>query len=466
MLASRYRLDRPIASGGMGSVWRARDVRLGRPVAVKLLHERIAADPRAVHRFRREALAAAAVDHPGLAAVLDFVEEDGRAVLVMELVEGESLAAVLAREGPLAPARAVAIADALLDGVEAAHRAGIVHRDVKPSNVLLARDGSVKLTDFGIARIDGEETVTHDGAVFASAPYVAPEQLSGDAATPATDVYAVGVLLYEMLCGRRPFEGETPAAVAMARLAAEPVPLTQRWPGAPRALVSVVHRALRRDPSRRWPSAAAMRGALRGAGCTGRAARPLAPLEAPGGATRAFGNGEVATRHLSRHGSAAPPPARRFPRRRGRARAPRARRPLRPALFVPLVIALALATGLPLLGSAATVRVPELTGLALDDARAIVADAGLGISVREVASGEPAGTVVSQDVPPGIEIRRGTVVSVSVSSGPPEVEEEPGGPPEAADGERGDEAGDAGGAGGGGPKHERGKGRGSEKRDG
>jgi serine/threonine protein kinase len=261
-LGGRYRLRAFLAAGGMGAVWAAEDAMLGRPVAVKLLGEWLAGDPVAAERLRREARAAARLVHPNVARVLDLGEQDGRPYLVMELLEGESLTAMIRRSGPLAPAEAARIAGAVADALHAAHQAGVVHRDVKPGNLFLTADGDVKVLDFGIAAAAWEASLT-GGELIGTAAYLAPERALGREATPAADVYALGVVLYEMLSGRPPFSGEAGLALASAHIHARPVPLRQAAPWVPAPLAVACERALAKDPAERPASAAAFADLLR-----------------------------------------------------------------------------------------------------------------------------------------------------------------------------------------------------------
>ncbi len=234
----------PIAVGGMGEVWRARDGVLGRDVAVKVLKAEYTGDPGFLERFRGEARHAAALSHPNIAAVYDYGEADdddapGRshAYLVMELVPGEPLSAELGREGALTPERTMDLLGQAAQGLAVAHAAGVVHRDVKPGNLLVTPTGQVKVTDFGIARAGDAVPLTATGQVMGTAAYLAPEQALGRPATPASDVYALGVVAYEALTGARPFGGESPVAQAMAHVNDTPPPLPARLPQPVRALV-------------------------------------------------------------------------------------------------------------------------------------------------------------------------------------------------------------------------------------
>jgi eukaryotic-like serine/threonine-protein kinase len=261
-LGGRYRLGELLATGGMGEVWAAEDLVLDRPVAVKLLGGALAGDGRAAERLRREARAAARLGHPGIARVLDLGEQDGRPYLVMELLQGESLAARLARAGPLGPAAAASVVATVADALEAAHRAGVVHRDVKPGNVFLTAAGAVKVLDFGIASAAGEAALT-GGGLLGTPAYLAPERVLGERATPAADIYALGVLLYELLAGRRPFEADSDIELAMAHVNAQPTPLGLVAPSVPPSLAAACEAAMAKDPAARVPSAAAFADLLR-----------------------------------------------------------------------------------------------------------------------------------------------------------------------------------------------------------
>src|SRR4051812_31725747 len=214
----RYTLQQRIAVGGMGEVWRAQDEVLGRAVAVKVLKEEYAADPNFLSRFRNEARHAAGLSHPGIANVFDYGEVGDTAYLVMELVAGEPLSALLGREGRLDAGRTLDIVGQAALALQAAHDAGVVHRDVKPGNLLVRPDGGVKVTDFGIARATDATPLTRTGLLVGTAAYVSPEQAGGRTVTPASDIYSLGVVAYECLAGRRPFVADSPMAVAMAHL--------------------------------------------------------------------------------------------------------------------------------------------------------------------------------------------------------------------------------------------------------
>jgi eukaryotic-like serine/threonine-protein kinase len=263
-LADRYVLESEVASGGMGRVWRARDEILGRPVAVKILHDRLAQDPDVLERFRLEAVAAARLSHPCVVRVFDTGVDSGTCFIVMELFDGRPMDDILASRGPLSPGEAAQLIGALLQGLAHAHRQGVIHRDVKPGNILIdERIGLVKVTDFGIAKAAfAQDDLTTTGNLLGTASYLSPEQVSGEPVDPRTDLYASGVVLYEALTGMVPFEGETHIATAMLRLNKDPVPPGALRPGIPRKLEAVVMRALARDPDDRFQTAQEMAAAL------------------------------------------------------------------------------------------------------------------------------------------------------------------------------------------------------------
>ena len=227
LYGGRYRLIRRIAIGGMGEVWEAKDEVILRNVAIKILKPEYMGDPGFLERFRTEARHAAKVNHEGIADVYDYGEESGNAFLVMELVPGESLATILEREKSLAPNRVLEIMAQTARALHEAHSAGLVHRDIKPGNLLITPSGEVKITDFGIARVADQVSLTATGQVMGTVQYLAPEQATGKPATPATDVYSLGVVAYEAVSGKRPFTGETQMAIALAQINEPPPPLDE-----------------------------------------------------------------------------------------------------------------------------------------------------------------------------------------------------------------------------------------------
>ncbi len=264
VLGGRYRLLREVGTGGMGQVFLAEDAFLHRQVAVKVLRGDLARNPDFVERFRREATAAAKLSHPNVVAIYDVGEEDGASYLVMEYVEGETLQAHLSRSGPVGPEQTAYIGAQVAAALEHAHARGVIHRDIKPANILLTRDGTAKVTDFGIARAVSDATVVNTGGLLGSAYYLSPEQARGGYTDEKSDLYSLGVVLYEMVTGQVPFSGDTMVAVAMKHLrerAPDPRELNRE---VPESLQEVIHRALQKDPGRRCASAAVMRQDLEG----------------------------------------------------------------------------------------------------------------------------------------------------------------------------------------------------------
>ena len=290
-LLDRYRLEDPVASGGMGRVFVATDERLGRQVAIKLLKEDLGDDPQFVERFRREARAVAGLNHPNIASVYDYGEDEGRHFIVMEFVEGRDLSEIIGAEGPLDPERGALVAAGTCDALGHAHDAGIVHRDMKPANIIVGRDDEVKVTDFGIARALGESTLTAAGTVLGTAHYLAPEQASGGEVGPAADQYAMGVVLYEMLTGDIPFGGTSPVGIAMRHVAEDVPPPSRVNAAVPSRLDQVVATATTKDPQQRYPSVSRMAQALRGSA----PAMPPAEVASPAAATGPPGATQVLT---------------------------------------------------------------------------------------------------------------------------------------------------------------------------
>jgi serine/threonine-protein kinase len=335
LIADRYELEELVGTGGMSSVFRARDRQLERRVAIKILHQHYAEDPEYLERFRREARAVAKLSHPNIVTVIDRGDDDGRQYIVFEHVDGENLKELVIRSGRLPVGRALELALAVADGLAFAHNHGLVHRDVKPQNVLLNRDGEVKVTDFGIARsLHVDQGVTQTGTVLGTGDYLAPEQASGKPVSPATDVYSLGVVLWELLAGDVPFVGENFVAIALRHVNEPPPSLRERRPDVSPRLEAAVERALAKDPAQRFPSMTAFAKELRA--CLAEVEGAPVPVE-----------DDLAMTLVTPPQHAPPPPARPRPRRRARSR-----RRLALSVLLALVVAGAAFAAVLLLGGA------------------------------------------------------------------------------------------------------------------
>src|SRR6266568_2205805 len=272
-IAGRYEIREHIATGGMASVYKTWDHHVGRIVAIKVLRSLDKNDSRAVERFRREARAAAALAHPNAVTIYDFVEEQGQYFLVMEYIHGPTLKELIRQRGPLYARETLEIAAQVCSVLQVAHARGFIHRDIKPQNIMLVEDSEssstisngiwVKLTDFGIVRVAEEAGLTNSGIVLGTADYLSPEQARGDPLTASSDLYSLGVVMFEMLTGRPPFVGPTAVSIAMQHASANPPPLRQFNPHVPPAVEQVVNRALQKEPEDRFTSAAEMQQVLR-----------------------------------------------------------------------------------------------------------------------------------------------------------------------------------------------------------
>jgi eukaryotic-like serine/threonine-protein kinase len=401
IIDGRYRVSARLGSGGMADVYLAQDTLLGRQVALKLLHHRFAEDQEFVERFRREASSAAGLSHPNVVAVFDRGEWDGTYYIAMEYLPGRSLKAVVREHGPLSPGDATDIVVQILLATRFAHKRGIIHRDIKPHNVILDEEGRAKVTDFGIARA-GASDMTLTGSIMGTAQYLSPEQAQGHAVTESSDLYAVGVVLYELLTGQVPFEGESPVTVALKQVSVEPTPPSALNPGVSPALEAVVMRSLAKDPGARFASADEFIAALQ------QAREGIAPAPA-------F-NGAPPTQTAAAALLVPPPEDERTPEEAARRR----RRALWIAAAV-AVLAIAAAAALLLLKPARSdrVTVPDLAGETQSAAVASLRHEGLVPVVSLAANSRvPSGQVVGSTPPSGTIVKKGSHVSVVVSSGP------------------------------------------------
>jgi eukaryotic-like serine/threonine-protein kinase len=418
----RYQLLGRLGAGGMATVWLADDTSLHRKVAIKVLAERYAEDEQFVERFRREAQSAAGLNHPNIVAIYDRGVAEGAYYIAMEYLDGPTLKDVIDERGGLEPNRAIGFATQILSALRFAHNHGVVHRDIKPQNVVVAPDGRLKVTDFGIARA-GASQMTEVGSIVGTAQYLSPEQARGEVVGPPSDLYSVGIVLYEMLTGRVPFEGDSAVAIAMKHLSEEPVPPSVYAPGTPPALEQVVLRALAKDAGDRYQTAEEMAADLdrarRGVALSPRTeqmTRVVAPVRT-GQHTRVQPPRE-GTRVWDRD---VPPPL--APVRPKRARWPW-------VLLALLVLAAGATAAVALSGvfgggDATTTKPPpthvaipnDLRGLDLGHAEARLTKAGLNPRTVLQASSQAPNTVLRAVPPGGTTVAYGSTVTLYVSKG-------------------------------------------------
>ena len=421
VLSDRYALISHLARGGMADVWVAEDRLLGRRVAVKILHDQFASSESFVERFRREAQSAANLTHHNIVAVHDWGEQGNTYFMVMELVEGRNLRDVLRNEGALLPRRVAEIGVEMATALNVAHNQGLVHRDIKPANVLLTPDGTVKVADFGIARAwDDSEQLTRTGAVIGTATYFSPEQAQGMPADARSDIYSMGVVMYELLTGAPPFSGESPVAVAYQHVQQPPAPPSSIDPNIPPGLEAVVLKALAKDPDLRYQSAGELIEDLN------RVLAGEVPLAAPDNEapTRVVGavfGAEGSETRIAR------------PSQQRVATDPGYHEPDRPdrsTMIVGILAAVALlGLGIILLvrllgsGSSTTVGIPDLRGSTVEEARTALESRDLGTTTENVTDAEIAvGLVAGTDPAAGTDVERGTEVTILVSAGPANVD--------------------------------------------
>ncbi|WP_221888018.1 serine/threonine protein kinase [Geodermatophilus aquaeductus] len=441
MLGDRYELLQLIASGGMGQVWRGTDELLHRPVAVKVLRSEYTGDPTFLARFRAEAQHAAALNHSNIAAVYDYGETTARdtagdtgetlAYLVMELVEGEPLSALLRREGRLDTATTLSVLEQTAAALAEAHRAGLVHRDVKPGNILVRADGSVKITDFGIAWSAGSVPLTQTGQVIGTPQYISPEQAEGHLATPASDVYALGLVGYECLSGHPAFEGDNAVTIALKQLRSEPEPLPDTLPVDVRTLI---RRALSKDPSARMADGAEFVAAIEDARAGRLPAFEPVPVAVPSAVVPAVASAAVVD--AGPPTQAAPAPGPRAPRRSSPPPPPRRRVA---TVLVP-VLALLLGAGLAAVVFSALTDPPSPTvpaaqtrenddegvvldagdyvGRPIEDVATQLSALGLGVERREQVTGSAVPGRVLGVSPEGVRLEPGDDVVVTFAVAP------------------------------------------------
>jgi eukaryotic-like serine/threonine-protein kinase len=415
LVDGRYRVLRRIGSGGMADVYCAEDTHLGRQVALKVLHRRFAQDQEFVERFRREAKSAAGLNHPNVVGVFDRGEHEGTYYIAMELLEGQTLKDIVGAEAPLSQERVIDLGLQILQAAGFAHSHGVIHRDFKPHNVIVDQHGHAKVTDFGIARAGASE-MTETGSIMGTAQYLSPEQAQGHAVTATSDIYSIGVMLYEMLAGRLPFEGDSAVAVALKHLSEPPVPISQWRPDVHPALEAVVMAALAKDPAQRWQSAEDLAAGLE-------AARTQIEAGSNGGQdTAAFAAIPVPAAEATAPTEFAPNTAPVVAPVVEPQRKPKRRWPWY-ALGALALALLGVLLYLILSGALATEKreVPRVTGKQLVEARALMERAGFEVETERVQSSQPFDQVVDQDPNGGEEADEGSTVTLEVSGGPGDV---------------------------------------------
>ena len=409
LYSNRYQVTHLIARGGMALVYQAQDVLLNRAVALKILYPELSADPLFVERFRREAQAAAKLSHPNIVPVFDWGEDDGTYFIVMELIDGTSLAEVLRGSRTLTASRSAQLIAQVASALGYAHRNGVVHRDVKPGNILITSDGQVKVTDFGIAQaVAVEDHLAEEGSVMGTATYFSPEQAEGAAVDGRSDVYSLGVVLFEMLVGRPPFIGDSPVEVSSQHVHGSVPPPSQFNDTIPRDLEAIVMEALAKSPSQRYQTADEFRADL----LRFSEGQPVRAAQGQGAFFGADATRAVATVTPGERTQAVPIMT-------GPRTDVRRRRNSRPGLVAGIIVVVLAVAGLGYFfaqKSGAT-TMPYVVGQSVSAASQTLRSDGLVVSVKFVNSSQPSGTVISTDPKSGSKIRSGEAVVLKVSLG-------------------------------------------------
>jgi serine/threonine-protein kinase len=421
----RYRIERKLGAGGMADVYLAEDQELGRRVAIKILNSRHGNDDQFIERFRREAKNAAALNHPNIVSIYDRGEAEDTYYIAMEFLDGRTLKELIIGRGAAPINVAIEYARQILSALRFAHRHGIVHRDIKPHNVLVDGEGRVKVTDFGIARA-GTSQMTETGSIVGTAQYLSPEQAKGGEVDPRSDLYSLGVVLYELLTGKTPFDGETPVEIAMKHLSTTPKPPSKLRPDVPRELDMVVMRALAKNPDERYQSADEMEGDLervaRGARVSATTVDTATHVLRGPAAAAAAASATAATMIAPPPASAAPPPA---VVAEEEEYAEGGDRPLWPWLVAVGFVVAAVIAGFFVwqeLSSTPQVAVNRYVGETQAVAERQITAAGLHSKVNNGPNGNvPRGKVFKQDPSPSTKVDKGGTVTLWVSTGPPKV---------------------------------------------
>lgn len=410
----RYEVIEKVGQGGMAEVYRARDDLLGREVAVKVLAERLSNDRSFVERFRREAQAAANLSHPNIVSLYDFGNDEAAYFIVMELIDGRGLEVVIEEDGPLLPERAAEIAADVARALDRAHKSGLVHRDIKPSNIMITSYGQTKVTDFGIARAlgDGEQTMTQTGMVIGTASYLSPEQAQGNPVDARSDVYALGCVLYEMLTGRPPFQGDTPLSIAYKHVREDAETPSSVTPDVPDALDAITMKALAKNPDNRYQTAREMQEDLQRF-VAGQQVHAT-PLLAGTTAVAPAAGGTQVLRTSQEEWEPEPEAEKR-----------------KAGMYVVVTLLILGAFALlayllanNLLGGQETrlIEVPDVVGMDQDEARETLEEEGFDVAIERRNSRKPRGEVTSQEPEAGERLEEGETVTVFVSEGAAQTE--------------------------------------------